>query len=199
MVRKPVFTSDEAAPSAPDDGGRTRILGDGAEADAPPTRPLADVPGAADAASAPAAASTDAHGHARPKTRLHGYEPADSTPETGPIAEVTGWLVVVEGPGRGANVPLTVGMNAVGRGDDVNARVDFGDEAISRDAHAFITYDHEQRKFLLSHAGKANVVRLNDDAVVTAMEMADRDKIRIGDTTLQFVSYCGPDFDWSTN
>ena len=73
----------------------------------------------------------------------------------------------------------------------------FGDESISREPHAFVTYDHEQRKFHVSHGGKANVVRLNDDPVLTSQELSAGDTIRIGATTLSFVAFCGPDFDWA--
>ncbi|MEM9756249.1 MAG: FHA domain-containing protein [Pseudomonadota bacterium] len=120
--------------------------------------------------------------------------------EDGPISmagrEVVGWLVIVKGPGRGAAVPLEVGMNSLGRGPDVTARINFGDTAISRDAHAYVTYDHEKRAFHLSHAGQQNVVRVDDEPVVASNPMTGGELVRIGETTLQFVAFCGADFDW---
>lgn len=195
MAKKPLFTDEEANLPAPDTGERTRPLASNPD-DAALTRPLSQPDEAAPAS--PRATGVDGHGHARPATRIHGYSEADAEAGQVPVGtEVAGWLVVMDGPGRGASVALGVGMNALGRGDDLNAQIDFGDANISREAHAFLTYDHEKRMFHISHGGKANVVRLNDDPVLTAMELTDRDKIRIGDTTLQFVAYCGPDFDWS--
>ena len=112
-------------------------------------------------------------------------------------APVVGWLVVTAGPGRGAAVSLMSGMNSVGRDDSNAARVDFGDDTISRSAHAFVTYDHEGRTFHLSHAGQTNVIRLNDKPVLAPTELSHGDMVRIGATTLRFVALCGPDFDWS--
>ena len=73
---------------------------------------------------------------------------------------VAGWVVVVKGPGRGAFRPVYVGMNSVGRDPSQRVSLSFGDESISREEHAFITYDEEQRCFYLQHGGKSNLVRL---------------------------------------
>src|SRR5581483_10135050 len=58
---------------------------------------------------------------------------------------VAGWVVVVKGPGRGNFCPVYVGMNSVGRDPGQRISLSFGDELISREEHAFITYDEEQR------------------------------------------------------
>ena len=75
-------------------------------------------------------------------------------------------------------------------------RLNFGDTSISRDNHAVVAYDDEQRKFFLGHGGKANLVRLNDMPVLATEPLADADLIRIGETTLRFVALCGPEFSW---
>ena len=80
---------------------------------------------------------------------------------------VAGWVVVVKGPGRGAFRPVYVGMNSVGRDPSQRVSLSFGDESISREEHAFITYDEEQRCFYLQHGGKSNLVRLGADPVLT--------------------------------
>jgi hypothetical protein len=106
-------------------------------------------------------------------------------------------VVVVKGPGRGSFCPVFVGMNSVGR--DVSQRVSltFGDDSISREEHAFITYDEEQRCFYLQHGGKSNLVRLGGQPVLSPTELKPNDLIRIGRTTLLFVPCCGPDFSWT--
>ncbi|MBF9036850.1 FHA domain-containing protein [Rhodobacterales bacterium HKCCE2091] len=184
-------------PAAPDpDGFATRPA-------APQAEPEPEAP-----AQIPAETGRDAHGHARPATRIHGYsgdkamaegdDAAMMSAKDAPAARpVTGWLVVVEGPGRGAAVSLSVGLNSVGRGEDNSAQVDFGDDTISRDAHAYVSYDDERREFHISHSGKTNLVRLNDAPVLQSQELSHGDQIRIGATTLGFVALCGPHFDWS--
>ena len=114
--------------------------------------------------------------------------------ETDPIA---GWVVVVKGPGRGNFCPVFVGMNSLGRDPGQRISLGFGDESISREEHAFITYDEEQRCFYLQHGGKSNLVRLGSQPVLSPTELKGNDLIRIGHTTLLFVPFCGPDFSWT--
>lgn len=110
---------------------------------------------------------------------------------------VAGWIVVVKGPGRGGFRAVYVGMNSVGRAPSQRICLDFGDESISREEHAFITYDDEQRVFYLQHGGKSNLVRLGDKPVLQPTELKANDQFRIGNTTFRFFPCCGPDFNWS--
>ena len=109
-----------------------------------------------------------------------------------------GWIVVVDGPGRGASFTLQVGVSQIGRGEEQAVRLDFGDTSISRNNHAAVAYDDEQGKFFLGHGGKSNLVRLNGMPVLSTEELTDGDEIRIGETTLKFVALCGEAFTWST-
>ncbi len=107
-----------------------------------------------------------------------------------------GWLVVVAGPGRGSAFSLHAGVAQIGRGQGQAVRLDFGDNSISRENHAAIAYDPEQRRFFLGHGGKANLVRLNDRPVLSTEELQSGNLIRLGETTLRFIGLCGADFDW---
>ena len=108
---------------------------------------------------------------------------------------VVGWIVIVEGPGRGASRPLGYGMSAIGRGESASVRLDFGDDEISR-THCQIAYDHRNRKFFLQHGGGQNLTYLGDDPVLAATELTAGARITLGRTVLQFVPLCGPSFDW---
>lgn len=110
---------------------------------------------------------------------------------------VAGWLVVVKGPGRGCFQPVFPGMNAIGRDPSQRISLGYGDDTISRQEHAFITYDDEQRRFFLQHGGKANLIRVGDQPVLVPTELKPNDLIRIGKTTLRFVPLCGSDFSWA--
>ena len=152
----------------------------------------------------------------RVKTRLLGFHKPEDKPSD-PFAAVAasgsseeetvapidpqfpvGWLIVLEGPGRGASFTLTAGVSKVGRGRDQAIRLDYGDTSISRDNHAAIAYDDEQRTFFIGHGGKANLVRLNDMPVLSTETLTDGDLIRIGETMLRFISLCGPEFSWES-
>lgn len=114
--------------------------------------------------------------------------------QTDPVA---GWLVVIKGPGRGGFRPIFVGMNSIGRDPGQRVSLSFGDDAISREEHAFVTYDEESRRFFIQHGGKANLIRIGAQPVLVPTELKTNDRIRIGKTTLRFVPCCGPDFTWS--
>ncbi len=145
----------------------------------------------------------------RVKTRLLGFQtPDDETSDVFEAAKTAsaanqtqfpvGWIVVIEGPGRGSCFTIFNGVSQIGRGEDQPVRLNFGDNSISRNNHAAIAYDDEQGKFFLGHGGKSNLVRLNGTPVLSTEEMTTGDQIRIGETSLKFVSLCGEDFTWKS-
>jgi hypothetical protein len=144
----------------------------------------------------------------RVKTRLLGFSAPSSqahdplSPAAQPSASTqahfpVGWLVVVAGPGKGASFSLFDGLTQIGRGEGQTVRLDFGDNTISRDNHAAIAFDAEQRRFFFGHGGKANLVRLNGQPVLSTETLPPNSIIRIGETTLRFVALCGEDFIWN--
>lgn len=146
----------------------------------------------------------------RAKTRLLGFGAGDPmgedifdspAPETGAGAGPkfpVGWLVVADGPGRGASFALQDGAAQIGRGADQAISLDFGDTAISRANHAAVAYDSELNAFYLGHGGKTNIVRLNNKPVLSTEELRTGDEIRIGETTLRFVALCDDTFSWAS-
>jgi pSer/pThr/pTyr-binding forkhead associated (FHA) protein len=114
----------------------------------------------------------------------------------GDVRFPAGWIVVVEGPGRGAYFAVTNSVSSIGRGLDQSICLNFGDASISRNNHAAIAYDAEQNRFFLGHGNKSNIVRRNGQPVLSTEELMNGDAIRIGKTTLRFVALCGADFTW---
>ncbi|NSX53480.1 FHA domain-containing protein [Sulfitobacter sp. 1151] len=148
----------------------------------------------------------------RVKTRLLGFErssgqledvqgnveqpaalPVKSKSDRYPV----GWIIVLKGPGRGESTSIKAGVSQIGRGEDQAIQLDFGDTSISRENHATIAYDDEQRKFFIGHGGKSNLVRLNEKPVLSTEDLYHGDLIRIGQTTLLFLALCGENFSWS--
>lgn len=107
-----------------------------------------------------------------------------------------GWLVLVEGPGRGMSFAVSAGVSTIGRSTDQTICLDYGDTSISRQAHASVAYDEEQNLFFIGHGGKSNIVRRNDNPILSTEPLVDGDLIRVGKTTLRFVALCGPNFTW---
>jgi hypothetical protein len=143
----------------------------------------------------------------RVKTRLLGFsapasqahDPMSQTQEAVVSAQAqfpVGWLVVVDGPGKGASFSLHDGLTQIGRGEGQTVRLNFGDNTISRENHAAIAFDGEQGRFFFGHGGKTNLVRLNGRPVLSTEDLQSNSIIRIGETTLRFVALCGEDFAW---
>ncbi|MCV6600068.1 MAG: FHA domain-containing protein [Cohaesibacter sp.] len=109
---------------------------------------------------------------------------------------VVGWLVIVKGPGKGCSLEIYYGMNSIGRGPQERICLDYGDSTISREAHAYVTYDEKQADFYISHGGKSNLVRLNDKPVLAPEALKQGDRIEMGKTHLMFVPLCNESFNW---
>jgi hypothetical protein len=142
---------------------------------------------------APAAAMRDApeSGH----TRILGYETGGY--ESVRADPVVGWLVVLDGPGKGNFRPIFKGSNTIGRSGSQRVPIDFGDDAISSEKQAFLTYDERKRSYqLVPNLERPNLVYHNDAALTSNVDLKPHDKVMLGRTTLLFVPLCGPEFDW---
>jgi hypothetical protein len=113
------------------------------------------------------------------------------------VDPVVGWVVVVKGPGRGAALALHAGRNSLGAALGEDLRLAFGDPAIAASGHAFLAYDEEARVFFIEDGKKKELVRVNGRMLTETRPLAAGDEIRVGATTLRFVAFCGPDFDWA--
>ena len=119
--------------------------------------------------------------------------------KSGVVMYPTGWLIITEGPGRGAAFPITQGVSQIGRGVDQTVALDFGDMAISRQNHAAIAYDPSSHRFHIGHGGKSNLVRLNGKPLLSTEAMGDGDELQIGETTLLLKVLCTPAFNWAAS
>ncbi|MGQ0611119.1 MAG: FHA domain-containing protein [Paracoccaceae bacterium] len=139
------------------------------------------------------------------KTRMLGFDPETlglSDPFTGQTAPAAGrfpvgWMVVVGGPGLGSAFMLRDGVARIGRGEDQEVSLNFGDNAISRDNHVSVAFDAEQKAFYVGQSGRSNIARLNERPLLSTERLTSGDQIRIGETTLRFAALCGEDFAWS--
>ncbi len=138
-----------------------------------------------------------------PIRRNASPEPADDTTrlvapaETEPNDPVVGWLVVMQGPGRGRSLEIGTGANTIGRAQSQKLRLDFGDARISRERHAVLVFDPRARRFFLQNGEVRNLTYVGDDVVLAPVELDGGETITIGETQVRFVAFCGPQFGWS--
>lgn len=117
-----------------------------------------------------------------------------STPSGAPVP-VVGWLVAVEGPCRGTDYRIHTGYNYIGR--EVGDICIHGDNTISAEKDANVTYVPQTKRFYIAHELGKNVLLVNDLPVIGgSMELHNYDRITIGTTQLVFVGLCGEQFSW---
>lgn len=129
-------------------------------------------------------------------TMIYKGEKPDSHREENALDPVVGWLVVIDGAGKGSDFSLGYGANSIGRGDSERVALNFGDKQISRNSHATLTYDPKSSKFYIQGGGGRNLTYMNDEVVLTPIDLEDGAVIQVGETKLKFVGFCGADFNW---
>ena len=118
------------------------------------------------------------------------------TAEAGGGDPAVGWLVVVEGPGRGRSVEIGSGSNSIGRAPGQKLCLNFGDKRISRERHAALIYDPLSARFFLHNGDVRNLTYVGQEVVLSPVEIKGGETITLGDTKLRFVPFCGPHFGW---
>lgn len=109
---------------------------------------------------------------------------------------IAGWLVVINGPGKGNALTVGFGQNSIGRSPNERVSLDFGDGQISRNSHAIITYDPRGNKFYIQQGSGTNLAYVNNAPVLAPSELAPNSHVTLGDTTLRFVPLCCEGFTW---
>lgn len=111
------------------------------------------------------------------------------------IDPVVGWLVCVEGIDKGRDYKIRTERNFIGRSNKMDICIS-GDEAISRENHAIISYSPKKRLFRIYPGDSRGLVYLNDEEVITANELNVYDVIELGKTKLVFIPFCSERFEW---
>jgi hypothetical protein len=113
------------------------------------------------------------------------------------IDPVVGWLVCVQGPEKGRDYRVRSERNGIGRGSDMAVCIQ-GDEAISRENHAYISFNPRKGSFRIAPGDGRGMTYLNGEEVDVPMPLQAYDRIELGQTHLLFVPLCGEHFNWET-
>lgn len=114
-----------------------------------------------------------------------GRSAADTDSMVTTVRNVTaGRLIVIDGPGKGQALAFHRGSNSIGREAGKNVIVmDFGDAAIHREHHAFITCDDGVCR--LHDNGKRNPIKINGIMLEGTQVVTPADTIEIGMTRIR--------------
>jgi hypothetical protein len=135
------------------------------------------------------------------RTQLH--DPSKASDASRPAVPtqfdpVVGWLVVIEGPGKGRSLEIGIGSNSIGRDPKQKIALNFGDETIHREKHAMLVFDPKSRHFFLQAGSDSrNLTYIEETLVLSPVELTGGEVLLIGQTKLVFVAFCGPSFSWS--
>jgi hypothetical protein len=110
---------------------------------------------------------------------------------------VVGWVACTKGPHAGQDWRLIAGRNSVGRSTD-HAVALVQDSSVSRERHAFITFDPKHKRFRVQPGDSSGLVYLNGEEVAVPTEIKPYDLIEVGKTGLVFVALVSESFSWAT-
>jgi Inner membrane component of T3SS, cytoplasmic domain len=111
------------------------------------------------------------------------------------IDPVVGWLVCVEGADRGRDYRIRSEKNFIGRAESMDVAIR-GDETISRENHAVVSFNPKARQFKLHPGDSRGLVYLNGEEVDHPSPLKAGDHIELGQTKLLFVPLCSDSFTW---
>ena len=111
------------------------------------------------------------------------------------IDPVVGWLICIEGKEKGRDYRIHSDNNFIGRAEKMDVCIR-GDDTISRENHAVISYDSRSKQYYFSPGDGRSIVRVNDNAVFCTIKISAYDKIELGSTKLIFLPLCGEAFNW---
>lgn len=111
------------------------------------------------------------------------------------IDPVVGWLICIKGGEKGRDYRIHSDNNYVGRSEKMDICIR-GDETISRENQAVVTYDSVDHSYYFSPGDGRSIVRVNDKAVFQTTVLQAYDKVTVGKTDLLFLPLCGERFEW---
>lgn len=94
-------------------------------------------------------------------------------------------LTITDGPGAGNAVSIFSGTNQIGRGDDMRVQIKFGDDTISRQQHAVITFDMKNLEVRIYDGGRPGGLWVNGERITADAQVKPGDLIKLGETTLR--------------
>lgn len=108
---------------------------------------------------------------------------------------VVGWLVCTEGDYFGESFKLKSGRNFIGRSSGMDVVLS-SDMSVSRSRHGIVVYEPRKRIFIAQPGESRELFYLNDEVVLSNMEMHAYDVLTIGTTKLMLIPCCGERFSW---
>lgn len=111
------------------------------------------------------------------------------------IDPVVGWIVCTKGKEKGKDYRIHADNNFIGRSEKMDICIR-GDDTISRENHAIISYDTQENLYYFSPGEGRSIVRFNGKAIFATVELKAYDEIGLGSCKFIFIPLCGEEFNW---
>ncbi|VAW75536.1 hypothetical protein MNBD_GAMMA12-2753 [hydrothermal vent metagenome] len=116
------------------------------------------------------------------------------------IQPVVAWLVIIEGVGEGSYVPIFTGPNLIDFSkyeDDVQQYKQelCAELGVKEKAQLQINYDKKSPHYSLQYGGSGSI-NLNNISIQETAILSAYDRIKIGNTVMMFIPFCGEYFQW---
>jgi len=138
--------------------------------------------------------------HRREPERTEVYNASTNNQDNRTISivkkNVVAWIVIISGIGEGRDFRVVTGQNTIGKSNSNMIAIDFGDDTISREKHAFIIYDSQNNKFIFRGGEGQNISYLNGNSVYSPVIIKNGDIIEMGETKFRFSTFCDETFIW---
>lgn len=108
---------------------------------------------------------------------------------------VTGWIVCIEGPEKGKDYRIAAKNNSIGRNESSDICIK-GDQTISRENHARLSYDGKHNNFYLIPGESTNNIYINDEPVYVPTRLNKGDVLELGESKFKFTPFCDDTFRW---
>lgn len=108
---------------------------------------------------------------------------------------VCGWLVCTEGTDKGRDYRIKSERNFIGRSPKMDIAIS-GDDSISRENHASITYDPKNNRFSISAGDSRGLIYKNGESIESNSSLEAFDEIDIGSSKFKFIPFVGENFSW---
>ncbi len=108
---------------------------------------------------------------------------------------VVGWLVCVKGVHFGESFVVVAGRNSVGRGEE-NKIILSKDGTVSRNKHAWLTYEPKKREFFLQPGEGSGLSYVNGDNVMESRKLREKDLLEFGNGQYLLIPLCNETFSW---
>jgi len=113
----------------------------------------------------------------------------------GDAEPVVGWLVCIRGEYIGQSFNLKSGTNFIGRSMTMDIPL-AKDTKVSRDKHAIITFDPQNRVFFVQPGESRGLTYMNGELLLAFRPLGNGEKITVGGSEFIFVPFCGESFTW---